>query len=84
MWATCTTHLTWQIDKLREDRERREAANTDQVAPLQLKAGTIAGSKMLQVRDSWQLLHQRLTQGQDQKRSYLPLLLKASRFPPLP
>lgn len=56
-WAACTTHPTWQIDRLREDRERREAAQTDQVAPLQLKAGITAGTKMLQVRDSWQLLH---------------------------
>lgn len=57
MWAACTTHPTWQTDRLREDRERREAAQTDQVAPLQLKAGITAGTKMLQVRDSWQLLH---------------------------
>lgn len=69
MWAACTTHPTWQIDRLREDRERREAAQTDQVAPLQLKAGITAGTKMLQVRDSWQLLHQRLTRGQDQRVS---------------
>lgn len=46
VWAACTTHLTWQINRLREDRERRDAAQTDQVAPLQLKAGIVAGTKV--------------------------------------
>lgn len=59
--------LTLQIDRLGEDRERWDAAWTDQVAPLQLKtAASWQPVKCYLVKHSWQLLHQRLAQGQAQ------------------
>lgn len=69
MWAACTalyasahtTCLTSQIDRVWQDRERRDAAWTDRVAPLQLKiVASWQPLKCYVVRDSWQPLHQRL------------------------